>query len=169
MRILPADAKVVPKTQAAVCAFGSGVRNCTRPAAHQPCSLRIASHVRASRRRHAEEGMLFVLQEDPDRETGANESVPSCLHLRGKLNVGALEDALALIVQRHEVLHARYTMRHGEVLQVSASLAISPCQNPCRRIMPQPDPRSSCDARIHTLLSLQSMACKRRPIMTSRS
>jgi hypothetical protein len=58
-------------------------------------------------------------QEDPDRETGANESVPSCLHLRGKLNIGALEDALALVVQRHEVLHARYILRHGEVLQVS--------------------------------------------------
>ena len=58
-------------------------------------------------------------QEDPDRETGANESVPSCLHLRGKLNIGALEDALALVVQRHEVLHARYKLRHGEVLQVS--------------------------------------------------
>lgn len=59
------------------------------------------------------------MQEDPDRETGANESVPSCLHLRGKLDVGALEDALAMLVRRHEVLHARYTMRHGEVLQVS--------------------------------------------------
>ena len=67
--------------------------------------------------------MPYGLQEDPDRETGANENVPSCLHLRGKLNVGALEDALALLVQRHEVLHARYTMRHGEVLQVSACAA----------------------------------------------
>ena len=64
------------------------------------------------------------VQEDPDRETGANESVPSCLHLRGKLNVGALEEALALLVRRHEVLHARYTIRHGEVLQVSARLAV---------------------------------------------
>ena len=62
---------------------------------------------------------MVPVQEDPDRETGANESVPSCLHLRGKLNVGALEDALALLVRRHEVLHARYTVRHGEVLQVS--------------------------------------------------
>ncbi len=68
--------------------------------------------------------MPYGSQEDPDRETGANESVPSCLHLRGKLNVGALEDALALVVQRHEVLHARYTMRHGEVLQVSACTAV---------------------------------------------
>ena len=58
------------------------------------------------------------MQEDPERKTGANESVPSGLHLRGKLNTDALESALALIVQRHEVLHARYIMRHGEVLQV---------------------------------------------------
>ena len=64
------------------------------------------------------------MQEDPDRETGANESVPSCLHLRGKLNVGALEDALALLVLRHEVLHARYAIRHGEALQVSAQMFI---------------------------------------------
>ena len=48
-------------------------------------------------------------------------SVNNCpfWRLRGKLNIGALEDALALVVQRHEVLHARYTMRHGEMLQVS--------------------------------------------------
>ena len=50
--------------------------------------------------------------------------MPSCLHLRGKLNVGALEDALAMVVKRHEVLHARYTIRHGEVLQVGNRLAL---------------------------------------------
>ena len=44
--------------------------------------------------------------------------MPSSLHLCGKLNTDALESALALVVQRHEVLHARYIMRHGEVLQV---------------------------------------------------
>ncbi|CAK0785103.1 hypothetical protein CVIRNUC_008309 [Coccomyxa viridis] len=74
-------------------------------AAGVPCSLR-------------QEDMARRFLEDPERKTGANESVPSSLHLRGKLNTDALESALALLVQRHEVLHARYIMRHGEVLQV---------------------------------------------------
>jgi hypothetical protein len=55
---------------------------------------------------------------DKEGETVSRENIPSVFRLRGHVNVAALQDALAYLIERQEVLRAKYVLRHGEVLQV---------------------------------------------------
>ena len=58
-------------------------------------------------------------QADREGETISRENIPSAFRLRGHVNVTALQGAIACLIDRHEVLRAKYVLRHGEVLQVS--------------------------------------------------
>ena len=63
--------------------------------------------------------MVYCAQTDREGETVSRENIPSAFRLRGHVNVTALQDAIAFIIERHEVLRATYVLRHGEVLQVA--------------------------------------------------
>ena len=58
------------------------------------------------------------VQTDREGETVSRENIPSAFRLRGPVNVTALQDALAYLIERHEVLRAKYVLQHGEILQV---------------------------------------------------
>ena len=55
----------------------------------------------------------------------SRENIPTALRLRGRIDMAALEDALAFLIQRHEVLRAQYVLQHGIPLQVRT---LSACQ-----------------------------------------
>ena len=57
-------------------------------------------------------------QTDRDGESVSRENIPTALRLRGRVNMTALEDALAYLVKRHEALRAKYVLQHGVPLQV---------------------------------------------------
>src|SRR5262249_21179850 len=52
----------------------------------------------------AQQRMWFLAQLDPD---SVEDNMATSMHLRGKLNVGALAAALTALVARHEVLRTR--------------------------------------------------------------
>ncbi len=57
-------------------------------------------------------------------ETGA-KLIPVTLHMGGRLNLEALQAALAHLVARHEPLRTRFVLRNGQVLQ-----AVAPAGHP---------------------------------------
>ncbi len=59
-------------------------------------------------------------QADREGETISRENIASAFRLRGRVNVTALQDAIACLIERHEALRAKYVLRHGEVLQVAS-------------------------------------------------
>lgn len=62
-----------------------------------------------------------------DRLTGttANYNIPSAFRIQGKLDVGVLETALNMIIDRHEALRTSFAEQDGELVQIiQASLSI---------------------------------------------
>ena len=80
-----------------------------------PCELLCARHDPSSCRG----------QTDREGESVSRENIPTALRLRGHVSVAALEDALAYLIKRHEVLRARYVLQHGIPLQVCKPLSLS--------------------------------------------
>lgn len=66
-------------------------------------------------------------QTDREGETVSAENIPSAFRLRGPVNVTAVQDALTYLIERHEVLRAKYVLQHGEVLQVCIMPGCSLC------------------------------------------
>jgi amino acid adenylation domain-containing protein len=62
-----------------------------------------------------QEQLWFLEQLDPQ---GAAYALPLAYRLTGALDIGALERALAALVQRHESLRTRFEVRAGEPFQV---------------------------------------------------
>jgi amino acid adenylation domain-containing protein len=57
------------------------------------------------------------------RPNSAFYNVPAALHLEGRLDVGALEQALGEVVRRHEALRTTFAMVDGQAVQVIAGAA----------------------------------------------
>ena len=55
----------------------------------------------------------------------SRENIPTALRLRGRIDMAALEDALAFLIKRHEVLRAQYVLQHGIPLQVCTPVGLS--------------------------------------------
>jgi amino acid adenylation domain-containing protein len=63
----------------------------------------------------AQQRLWFMQQWEPD---GVAYNVPAAFRLQGRLNVSALEQSLAEIVRRHEVVRTTYTTRGGQLAQI---------------------------------------------------
>ena len=65
----------------------------------------------------AQESLWFLHQLEPGRR---DYNIPAALHLKGRLNVAALERCLAEVVRRHEVLRTTFKEVNGAPVQVVA-------------------------------------------------
>ncbi len=75
---------------------------------------------------YAQQRLWFIDQLDPGNPL---YNIPKMVRLRGDLNVGALEEAINVIVQRHEVLRTTFSVHNGEpvqIIQPSLRFAITP-------------------------------------------
>ncbi|MES2316846.1 MAG: amino acid adenylation domain-containing protein [Pseudomonadota bacterium] len=73
---------------------------------------------------HTQERMRFIDQLD---EASGQYNMPAALHLKGTLDVGALNAALDEIVRRHQVLRTTYSASHQHV-QPARALALTPLE-----------------------------------------
>ncbi|MCE7002318.1 amino acid adenylation domain-containing protein [Kibdelosporangium philippinense] len=87
----------------------------TNPVAGQPLTARSRPDGR-SIASYTQEQQWFLDRISPDQ--AAAYLVPFALRLRGVLDVPALRDVLAQIIQRHEVLRCRFELDGGEVRQI---------------------------------------------------
>ena len=82
------------------------------PGQHDP--VRMRPDPRSFPVSFGQQRLWFLEQLQPGR---AHYNVPAALRLRGPLHIGALEKSLNTVVDRHEVLRARFEPDHGQPVQ----------------------------------------------------
>jgi len=110
---------------------------------------------------HAQQRLWFL---DRFGGSSAEYNMPGALHLKGELDVAALEYALGTIVERHESLRTRFEEVDGEPVQV-----IAPA---CRIVLPLEDlsglEESARQERVHEVLRSEAgrpFDLKRGPVL----
>lgn len=85
---------------------------------------------------YAQQQLWILMQLDPDSPT---YNIPIGLHLRGQLDIHALEMSIHEIVQRHEVLRTTFVASEGQPQQIVHTEVLTPLQVVDLRTYPAED------------------------------
>src|ERR1700694_5568638 len=82
----------------------------------------------------SQEGLWFLDQLKPG---SAAHNIPVAIRLRQRLDVGAFEQSLNAIVQRHEALRTTFQMMEGQLVQIIAPTLTIPVPVVDLRVLPE--------------------------------